>query len=294
MPSPTSFNRFCRLRIGSSEDANALDVSNLRIQFEIVKSSIGKPNTATIKVFNLSESSRSKIQQFDRVVLEAGYEGSNGTIFSGEVFNVFPRRLQPEWVIEIYASDGGFNFREAYTTASYGNNVSLSQILDGLRGDMNLEVGQINLSDSVLNSKKIMGWQFTGDTSKALDELKLEYNFDWSIQGGKFYVIARDRTADAKPVFEINSESGMIGSPVLTERGADVKTLLNWQLIPNEEINVVSVGQPIKYAYLNISSAKQRINYGNFIVRQITHIGDTRGLDWYTMIEGYDRPPEVI
>lgn len=291
MTNPVSFNRYCRLRVGDSDSASALDVSNLRVEFEIVKSSIGKPNTATIRIYNLSESSRGKIsEEFDRVVLDAGYVGSFGTIFSGEIFNVFHRRIQPEWVTEIYASDGGYNYRESYTNVSYGANVSLDRILKGLLEDLNTDKGQINISDEVLNARKKRGWQFTGDTSKALDQLADDYDFKWSIQTGKFYAIANDRTADVKSVYEITSESGMIGSPVLTERGADVKTLLNWQLMPNEEVNIISVGQPINYAYLNIASAKERINYGNFIVRQITHTGDTRGNAWYTTIEGYDRP----
>jgi hypothetical protein len=291
-----SFNRYCRLLVGDSGDSSALDLSGLRIVFEIEKSAIGYPSKAKVLIYNLSNSSRQRIRtEFDRITLEAGYEDDFGVIFQGEIFNVFNRREQPEYVTEIYASDGGFNYRESYTSRSYGAGVTVARIVSDLRTDMNLDVGQINAD---LTAQKIYGWSFTGDTTLAMNQLAESHSFTWFIQAGKLYVTGDDESVNLASAFEITAESGMIGSPVLTERGINVKTLLNWQLIPNEEIKVVALSQANNFAYLNINSNipgvyPQTQGEGTYIARRFVHRGDTRGNDWYTDIEGYFPPGSI-
>lgn len=293
----SSFGRYCRLLVGSSDlvvtgtdaensDYYALDFTGLRVQFEVVKSYVGTPNTARITIYNLSKSTRERLTtEFDRITLEAGYDDDNGVLFNGEIFNVFHERRQPDYASIIYASDGGFNFREAFTNVSYGAGVSLERVLTGLANDMQLNVGE-NLISGASELIFPSGWQFCGDTPKALDLLADSFSFNWSIQTGKLYIVPEGETL-SRPKYSITSESGMIGSPTLTERGIDVQTLLNWQLTPNEEINVVSLGQTVNYQALNINYAQDRVVYGDFIARKITHRGDTRGNDWYSFIEGY-------
>jgi hypothetical protein len=289
------FNRYCRLRVGSSTDEPAVDLSELRIRFTIDKISIGSPNTAEIMIYNLSDSTRQKLRtEFDRVVLEAGYGDDFGIIFSGQIFNVFNRREQPEFITEIYASDGGINYRKSYTNRSYNSGKVVRKIVDDLRKDMNLDVGQINAD---LSAQKLNGWTFTGDSALAMNQLAKDYNFNWSIQAGKLYVIGNDRKIDFKSAFEINAESGMIGSPVLTERGIDVRTLLNWQLVPNEEVSVLGLGQGVNFQALNFANTPdiypQTQGAGTYIARRLIHTGDTRGQEWYTDIEGYYPPGSI-
>lgn len=289
----SSINRYCRLFVGSSDDATALDLTGLRILFEIEKSAVGFPSMAKITVYNLSDSSRQRIRkEFDRVSLEAGYDNDNGVIFNGQIFNAFNRRVQPEYVTEIYASDSGFNYRDSFTNRSYGRGIQVSKIVEDLRIDFGVDVGQTNAD---LSEQKLYGWTFTGDTTAAMNQLAESHNFNWSIQAGKLYVVGNDRVLIARRAFEITAESGMIGSPVLTERGIDVKTLLNWQLVPNEEIKVVALGQPVNFQYLNMASQisalyPQTQGAGTYIARRIKHTGDTRGNEWYTSIEGYFPP----
>ncbi|MDR2167371.1 MAG: hypothetical protein LBE35_05930 [Clostridiales bacterium] len=73
-----------------------LDVSRLRCTFYIEKNMTETPNYSEISIFNLSAASENQIiETGSRIVLEAGYEGSQyGLIFDGEI--VQPLRSKQE------------------------------------------------------------------------------------------------------------------------------------------------------------------------------------------------------
>ena len=66
---------------------NGLDLSQMHFTFETSQQDAESPNSAAIRVFNLSDQTIKRIQgEFDSVVLQAGYaNGPFGIIFKGNI-----------------------------------------------------------------------------------------------------------------------------------------------------------------------------------------------------------------
>jgi hypothetical protein len=59
-------------------------ITGLRVGFHVKKSLSKEPNTAEVKIYNLSENTRHKLQSKGTpFVLSGGYVGSSGVLFSG-------------------------------------------------------------------------------------------------------------------------------------------------------------------------------------------------------------------
>ena len=116
--------RVCSLALADKNNA-ALDLGELHIVFKTIKNDAETPNSAEMRIYNLSASTASKMQrEFTRVVLQAGYKDNYGIIFDG---NICSTRIGKEngidtW-LEITAADGdkAYNFSTVNTTLAAGS-----------------------------------------------------------------------------------------------------------------------------------------------------------------------------
>jgi len=81
------WGRRCRVIVSSLDGQVALDVSQLRVTFNSVKTMQLEPQFSEIVIYNLSpQSENTIIEEGFRVTIEAGYEGSQyGLVFDGDV-----------------------------------------------------------------------------------------------------------------------------------------------------------------------------------------------------------------
>ena len=80
--------RRCSLLVGPKE-GGALELGELRVAFTVKVSEQETPNSASIKVYNLSEATAGRIRkEFTRVILQAGYQGNCSVIFDGNITKV--------------------------------------------------------------------------------------------------------------------------------------------------------------------------------------------------------------
>ena len=281
-----AFNRYIKVTISSSVTGQKLTFSQLNIKFDITKSISQIPDTCRLVIYNISDNTRGVISKsFDKLSIECGYAENYGLIFTGDIFNIFHRKTPPDFVTEIYASDSVASITQSITNVSFGPYVSELDIIDRIRRDMKLSIGEIDLRRVRF---KPSGWNFCGRSSDALNELSSssgEMGFDWYVSGGALYVLNKNTVLKSKQVYEIDALSGMVGSPTITEIGAEVKTLLNWQITPNEEILIKSSGQVVKLSNLKFLDATKWISNGRYRVLSIRHYGESRGNSWYTYLE---------
>ena len=104
------FQRTYKLMIGKKrQDKNAIVIEPpFRLSFDIEKTVESKPNENTIKVYNLSETTRKAIEKPDlRCVLYAGYKQENNTtlLAMGDIATAYSYRDGADWVTEIYFLD---------------------------------------------------------------------------------------------------------------------------------------------------------------------------------------------
>lgn len=279
------------LKIGS--DTEAIDLSELRIRFAVRRGTISTPNTADIRVYNVSAATAKKAQlkEFGRVVLQAGYAGNYGVIFDGTIKQVRRgRESQTDTYLDITAADGdsAYNWSVINMSLAAGSTAqdhlkAAVQAMEG-RGVTMGESGQ--LSTNKLPRGKVM----FGLTRDVMDNLGRTQDVSWSIQDGKMTLIPNTAYLPGDAIV-VNYQTGMVGLPEQTQNGVNVRMLLN----PS-----VKIGRLLKLDNASIQQYRYGVSlndqaFNDIIHNQIAldvdgvykvlisdHYGDSRGGEWYT------------
>lgn len=282
--------------IVSGRNVGGLDLSELRIKFSIKRSDSATPNTADIRVYNLSEQTAIRIRkEFTQVVLEAGYEGNSGVIFQGNIKQVIlGRESATDTFIDIIAGDGDQAYNFSIVRASIAKGSSLQDQVQAAvdsMGPKGVTSGYIGpLPENKLPRGKVM----YGNARNYLRTAAKTADSTWSIQNEKVTFVPKTSYAPGIRIV-ISATTGMIGTPQQTNEGVNVKTLLN----PNIQVSgrIYLDSSSILQQKLNldqIAAAKgdvHKINSqlppalnsdGSYYVLVLQHSGDTRGTDWYT------------
>lgn len=279
---PLQYKRKYELLVG--DESTGVRITDLRISFEVSKDLTGYPNLAKINIYNLKQETRARIEkEFDRIILNAGYENNIKLLFNGEIRNVTHLKQGVDTVTTIFAHDGAKDFDSSKINATFREGTSVSQLVKSVISTFKeTSVGELsglnNLGD------KLQGITLSGSSKDVLDQLAEENNFEWSITDGIINVVKKDEALNR--IANITSASGMIGSPTITEIGADVKILLNPELIPNGKINIVSLTSKVSLGNLLFRDIKKTIGEGVYKIQKITHIGDTHTNEWSSDIVG--------
>ena len=91
------WKRSATLQIGSRR----YDMSNLYFEFDVPFKDSDTLGTASITVHNLADATRKEIVKGTPVILNAGYEGDIGVIFTGKVSRVVDEHSDTEWITKI-------------------------------------------------------------------------------------------------------------------------------------------------------------------------------------------------
>ncbi|MER0991614.1 hypothetical protein AAA626_33200 [Pseudomonas aeruginosa] len=279
------------LKIGN--DQEALDLSELRIRFSVRRGDITTPNSADIRVYNVSDQTAKKAQlkEFERVVLQAGYAGNFGVIFDGTIKQVRRgRESQTDTYIDITAADGdsAYNFAVMNTSLAAGSAPD-----DHLQAALkSMESRGITMGEgTALSANKLpRGKVMFGMVRDYLDTLGKTQDLSWSFQDGKLTLIPNTAYLPGEAVV-VNSATGMVGLPEQTQNGITVKMLLNpgVRIGRRLQINNASIQQ---YRYgVGLNDTRQNLFTnqsakldadGFYKVLVANHSGDSRGNEWYT------------
>lgn len=258
-------------------------LEGLRISFDIEKTNEGVPNPAKIEVYNLSDKSRSMLEDTGtRIILSAGYKDAFGVIFSGNIVrgkHKKKRKLQKakralvthryegvDIVTEVEAADGGNKYRNAYTVRAYPPGTKVAEVVKSLATDFGMPA---NIDFSSIDSKAqyANGHSIGQETRYALDDICKTFGLEWSIQNEVLQIISKDKTTKAGAIL-LNPKTGLIGSPVKTTAGCDFESLLQPSLAPGCQVKIES-------KFVN----------GMFKVRKVTHMGDSMDGDFLSKCE---------
>jgi hypothetical protein len=254
-------------------------IEDLRVQFKVTKTITKEPNTAEIQVFNLAESTRSRLQaRGTRVILLAGYDKDMPKlpqVFSGDSRTIDHVRQGADWITKIQCGDGERNYRFAMVNESFKPGTPITEALKKAVTAMALDPGNVPQKFGNIVSEYVSGYAMQGKASAELDSILSGQGLEWSIQDGRLQVLAPGETTTESAIL-VNAQSGMLDSP---EHGSPevigkasvlkVKMLLQALAKPGRQMNVKS---------LNVN--------GFFRMEKISHSGDTFGGDWFTNIEG--------
>lgn len=301
------FGRKASLIVGSrgSPYGLALDLSEMHFKFETKQSDVDTPNTAVVRVFNLSAESVNFICSSDSgrfIKIQAGYVGSApfGVIFEGDVIQTFAGRNGPDTYVDIFCADGdSINFATIETSIAAGvdqrkliEHIFSRAVVDGkalgdvypFAYDAKSLIGGIN-PDALCRGKMMYGM-----ARDYVSDWALKNGFRWSIQKGELVLVPITGYRPGEAVV-LGPGTGLVGVPEATNDGVHARCLLNPLIrigslvqINRHLISKTTIGQ-FDLGVLttnNIPSAAITTTAGFYRVMVAEFSGDTRGQDWYT------------
>lgn len=300
--------RKCQLIVYQRGSLDGLDLSNLRIKFSVKQSDVQTPNTADIRVYNLSADTALSLllnlsPDFNagnpirgKALLQAGYESNYGVIFQGNIKQIIlGRESATDTFVDFVCGDGdrAYNFAVVNTTLRKGSGpadqINAAAAATTPKGVTLGHVG--DLPQTKLPRGKVM----YGNARQYLRDVAQSTGKNWSIQNEQITFIPVKGYLPGERVI-LTSKTGLIGTPQQTTEGVNVKCLLNPRLrigglididnasVADFKINFAVKGSP---ANLPIPQSPDGVYY-NLV---IDHAGDTRGVDWYSTILAITQNP---
>lgn len=260
-------------------------LEGLRVKFKCEKTLSGEPNKAEIEIYNIAEDTRNMLlNQKTRVRLAIGYLGfqpkgflgtglggsSNvETVFIGNIKKFNSNKTPTRWegvdiITKIELADGGNAYRNARLDKGYPPGATLKMAID----DVSKALGLPKSAFSAIPDVQIAhGISLSGLAKDHLDTLTKPYGFEWSIQDETLQITqVKNTSGDATIV--LTPQSGLVGSPNVTDKGVEIKSLVQPQLRPGRRILV-----------------KSKIMTGIFKINKVTHEGDSHEGDFLSKCE---------
>ncbi len=264
------FNRRYKLTVAPISGGPGLSTTDLRVQFHIEKTSNSAANKAEIKVYNLNEYSRGRVQQKNQgVVLEAGYTDLSKMAFAGVLLRVVHERQGTDVISVLHCRDGGLDL-DADTPfhRSYAKGVSrLGVVRDIIEAMPHASEGELLAAG--LGGSTPTRLAFAGSAKRAMDEVCRSWGCEWYILNGSVMVLARTTGTRTIPALYLSEKTGLVGSPSKTSRGAKWKSYLIADQGPGSKQQLDS---ELVKGYYKVSSC--------------TLEGDTHGDPWHIEYEG--------
>lgn len=271
---------------------DALDLSALRFAFAVRRGDIQTPNSADIRVYNVTDETAQAIaKEFTRVVLQAGYEGNFGIIFDGQIKQVRRgRESGTDTYVDITAADGdsAYNFAASAISLAAGStpNDHVAAVLQDM-ARFAISRGYVpDMPGNPLPRGKVI----YGMSRDELRKIAKNTQTQWSIQDGKLVLVPETGYLPGDvPV--LTAATGLVGLPEQTQNGIRLKILLNPNIkigqavkLDNESIQRFRFNLSLGQAAENLRAEQSnRINAdGLYYVMIADHQGDTRGNVWHS------------
>lgn len=274
---------------------DAFDLSQMHCRFRTVQADFESPNSLSVRIYNVSNKTLQQVQEYSRVVLQAGYPGNYGVIFDGTIkqFGI-GRENAKDTYLDIFASDGDLAYNFAFVNKTLAPGASDSEVLQAALDEMAL--GGVYLGYQPGDAG--VSYLPRGKVAFALGRQVIRTyaqtkKMTWSIQNGKIQLIPLDGYKPGE-IPDITALSGLIGQPEQTGAGITFKHLLNPRFsvgqairIDNKSINQVIAQKdrelPVAYNSLTQALSLAKVSTdGLYRLLVAEHEGDTRGQAWYT------------
>jgi hypothetical protein len=276
------------VQIGYFENNGKYDTSQIaqQIRFDVSKSSDNKKNSnsASIEVYNLSETTLSKLEsEFISCVLEVGYVDDEDKVVliqlvSGNVTEVKTVKSGVDRITQILMGEGYTDLQHIKLNFTVPPGKTRKDILTEVVAQVpGLSLGGITGTN--LNNPVVDGYPVWGSPKDVLDELASAWKLEWRATNGTIEITEENglvsKNKDLAPL--ISPSSGLIDIPFYTtasstktkgdktrREGLQFKALLNAELKPGQLVRVES----------------KEVN-GWYRINSARYTGDFRGNDWY-------------
>jgi len=232
------FNREYAITVALPGTPVAVKISGLKCVFAVKKTLKSTPNTVTLKIHNLSETTRKAIQAMPTttVQIDAGYTDQVSTIFLGDVrTHSTIRENDTELITEMAAGDGEKAIQHARINVSLRKGSSISQVLTALVSALGVDPGNTAQAVAALapfGSMFTMGTVLSGSASRELTRILSSVGYSWSIQNGKLQVLSIKQALLGTALL-LTPFTGLLDSPTIDKDGyLNCKTLMIPDVFP--------------------------------------------------------------
>lgn len=206
---------------------DTIDVSNLPIDFKILRTLKHAPNKAALTILNLNNDSRAQLLKRNRpggaggktvpvaVSIEAGYAGEPWQIFAGDLRNCTSVR-KDVWQTTLTGDDGGVQLREATISAQFTKGTSIATVLQQCAKALGIGTGNIanflaaaQIGDSATLDHTMT---FSGSASVALKRVCDSIGLTYSVQCGALQFLEPGKPL-RQPAIRLTPSTGLYGSP---------------------------------------------------------------------------------
>lgn len=267
--------------LGAIESSLGFDVSELRCVFKVKKTLKREPNTATIQIYNLAESSRRVLESSTKLVvrLEAGYkELGVSQLFLGQVRSAWTEWEGPDAITTITTGDSEKEMQEARLNMSFGKSLPVDVALTSIVQALGVGQGNLATAIALLKSKGAaamfgLGTAVSGNAARLLTDICRSAGLEWSIQDGVLQILDLNKPLSDKAV-ELSAETGLVGSPTI-DYNATTKTKAGGILVKAKAFLIpeLTPGRKISFKSKGVT--------GGFRIDEVTYQGDTHGKEWY-------------
>ncbi|MCK5133231.1 MAG: hypothetical protein KAR40_13900 [Candidatus Sabulitectum sp.] len=249
------FKRIIRIVVGQ-EDGTALAIEKLFMEIEVKKFLSGKPNEGFGRIYNLSETSENQIREKGiRIRIFAGYDGQPVLLHDGDI-----RRVDRDGfgklnrITTINIGGNVAKLSSAFFNKSYSGQVAVKQIVADAVPSFGIDA--INI-DQIPDNAFLYDYSFTGKTGDLLDEILNPIDVQW-FENDNFINFSLKGSA-LESVVVLSKNTGLIGSPSVTEKGIKFKSALNGRITVTNRVKIESQAAT-----------------GVYKVGDIAHTGDNR------------------
>lgn len=265
---------------------------DLRFEFMCKKSPSSDPNTAEVKITNLSTKTRDALdEQIDSpLVLSAGYEYGEGllNVFFGDIMSVKHSETPPDIVTTIEVGDGAKSLRDSKVSLSFRKDTNVSTVIEEIAKGLGKPIRRPETIKGKFG-KYLSGYSAIGNNKTLLDQLAREFSFTWSIQDDEI-VIVTDLDTPPSDILVLSPETGLVGSPERNNSTVDKQETTpgkNSKKPPGWNVNAKLFPQVLPGDYIALQF-KQRPQGEIVKIIEVEHSGDTYGDTWLTKMQVQD------
>lgn len=300
-----SYIRKWEVLINTKESGGGIkyDVSSLHCVFQIEeKCTTGLTNICTLQVFNLNHSTVNRILKAgDKIKISAGYEGDKyGVIFEGDIVQSFINYQNGvDEIVQILAIKGDKVLSQKFINNSLAQGSTPRQRAELIANEADFKLGDTPNLDKD-NQQLARGKVFFGEAIDYLKEFgKEKFNsFFEIIDGEKTTINLPDANQQAKNIIDLNYTNGLIGHPVFSSEGIQIKCLLDSRIKPNTFVKIDNNSIQRQYGSLTSGLVESQLPIydkdGIYRILSIRHTGDTHSSQWQTEAIGIPPNKQII
>jgi len=190
-----AFMRYVEVTVGP-KNGTGFKIDGLKITFRIEKTDSSEMNTSTIKIYNLTQETSSKVTVADNhIQLRAGYKDETiAAIFFGIVVDGRRYKEGEDYITELKVQDGRSEVMGTPISISYSKDVAATTVVEDILNAIGLPYkGQENIPSGETYPS---GFAHIGMATDALRKVLNRFDLTYTIQNEMLYILKEGEAAD--------------------------------------------------------------------------------------------------